>query len=1061
MKISILSLIFVGILLFTNGYSQSWNAPTLEASALENGSVFYVENVGMNLKLASGGWWNTQAVLKSDGLKATARLKSGGLWVFEFSSANNTLFRDDLNGNIYTDNVKDNQWNVQVKNNEAQTYTIQAPSTFGGYKATEFLGTKGEQENTNNGNAHLVKYNFDEVSYAQYIEWKFLNITLYEARLSLYEALNAALSFPIDISQYEQTYLNSTVTSEISSAATTLNNDVLNYKANIATAANPVDFTSYIVNPSFEVGFEGWINVGMATQTNNVFNVKKGNTFIEKWVSIGSSVANGGVEQKLVSLPAGLYTLKVAAGNIQQTGSGSAQNSGNPQTGVSFFVTTNSSYFDLDVNNIKEYSFDFLKQDGEITIGFKIEDATGNWVTCDNFRLEYKGANGEDISSFVVENINVAEQLSSKHFDNVTKQALQSAIANGNNAVNAAPLVADDLIVANESLIDAINNSNLSITAFANLKSLIDSAVDVYGDGAGSQSDILNNAIISAQNVYNNLESSLQTVNDESVVVEKAIFAYRLANASGNAPTVVTNPNYARGAIAAFGRSTVSGSNIVERGFCWSENPEPTVLDNKTTKTYNHNGTIYHIENLEPATVYYMRAYAITKDYAVGYGDVIKFATIPKGKVTYTLESSVINGGENYPRIKEAMESAIYYINNYTSISGHHLSVSYNAGTPTAEASYGGYLRFGPLANYQRTGTALHEFGHTIGVGQHTMWYGPNSPMRAEGTRGNWLGERANKVVQFFENNASAVLTGDNVHMWPYGINGAHEDTGSELLYMINSMVHQGLGEDGLPPAGGFLLPAYTLDCESYDKYYIKNESILRGRDTAFLIESSLGRVAYEDMTPQEALNNDYAAWNLIFESNSGLYLLKNVATGKLFTYKSLGANGIGTIAKETPSSNEKFQLLKSTLKVTLGEGNNKFSTYGYWIVHPEHKINPATFSASLNGSTATVAYSFATTASTQRWLLINEQDMQLVKEALPTSIKNYVEDKVSIYSKNEMLYVDSSEIYDVAVYDISGNIVDFKKDVNLQYNCKLYQGVFIVQVNFINKNIIRKIIIQ
>ena len=42
-------------------------------------------------------------------------------------------------------------------------------------------------------------------------------------------------------------------------------------------------------------------------------------------------------------------------------------------------------------------------------------------------------------------------------------------------------------------------------------------------------------------------------------------------------------------------------------------------------------------------------------------------------------------------------------------------------------------------------------------------------------------------------------MTGDNTHMWPYGINGAHEDTGSEVLYIGNGLITQALGEDGLP----------------------------------------------------------------------------------------------------------------------------------------------------------------------------------------------------------------------------------------------------------------------
>ena len=126
---------------------------------------------------------------------------------------------------------------------------------------------------------------------------------------------------------------------------------------------------------------------------------------------------------------------------------------------------------------------------------------------------------------------------------------------------------------------------------------------------------------------------------------------------------------------------------------------------------------MYYIQNLNPSTVYYMRAYVLTQDNAVGYGDILKVITIPKGTVSYSLSSNVTQ--EHYTRIDNAMASAVNYFNELTSIQGHRLSVNYGSGTPTAEASYGGWMRFGPSTSYQQTGTALHELGHTIGVGTH------------------------------------------------------------------------------------------------------------------------------------------------------------------------------------------------------------------------------------------------------------------------------------------------------------------------------------------------------
>ena len=212
----------------------------------------------------------------------------------------------------------------------------------------------------------------------------------------------------------------------------------------------------------------------------------------------------------------------------------------------------------------------------------------------------------------------------------------------------------------------------------------------------------------------------------------------------------------------------------------------------------------------------------MTKGYAVGYGDAVKVITIPKGTITWSYN----NGGpaDANTRINAAVGSAVDYWNMLTSIKGLNLTVNYGAQTPTADCSYGGWMRVGPNASYQRTGTIMHEMGHAIGVGTHNIWW--NAALRANGDRGDWLGDRANAVLRFWDNNPTAVMTGDNTHMWPYGINGAHEDTGSEVLYFANGLITQALGEDGLPPTGGFSTPAYAFEQEDNVKYYIKNESV-------------------------------------------------------------------------------------------------------------------------------------------------------------------------------------------------------------------------------------------
>ena len=81
--------------------------------------------------------------------------------------------------------------------------------------------------------------------------------------------------------------------------------------------------------------------------------------------------------------------------------------------------------------------------------------------------------------------------------------------------------------------------------------------------------------------------------------------------------------------------------------------------------------------------------------------------------------------------------------------------------------------------------------------------------------------------------------------MWPYGINGAHEDAGTEVLYIGNSVLAEALGEDGLPTTNSqFAIPAYVFEQDDNTKYYIKNESY--GLGSKFLSVTSDGSLSWE-----------------------------------------------------------------------------------------------------------------------------------------------------------------------------------------------------------------------
>lgn len=1080
--------IFLFFLIFVANFNfmqaQNLKVPVLEASEPIDGSTYYIQNLGLNLPLAAGGWWNTQAIVKTAGLPVTLRFnQQTNLYVLEFSSGN-TLFRADSNGETYTDNTTNNKWNIQIKDADSLTYTIQAPSTYSAYNANQYLGTKSTMESTNNGNAYVVQYNRDKDEYARYIEWKFLNITLYEARTALYNALNSSTNTGLDITSYENIYENSSDPKEISTAASALNKLVFDYKISIATPENPVDLTYYLVNPGFDNNDdEGWVGAG----TVNYHEVE----FYQRTFDM---------YQEITGFPAGKYTLKAQGFERPKSNdSGAAYKAGTETIHAVLYAKTgdfpektttfNSLYkhpytgttgalngyansmaaaeiMFADESNYEIIVSDIILGDGgSLTIGARSDfQQNGYWALFDNFRLEYEGFDINTIVDFVKEQIAIAQSLSGEKMQNTALIILNTAISQAQQTISADPLVSDDLFAANTQLLEAINAASISIAAYSNLQAAIDSAIVVY-DSNGNEAAVLQTNINEAQTVSNNFDIELDEINDATDKLYSAIFVYCLSNPTGPVPAVVTNSNFARGATAAFGRNAVSGvvlSDILERGFCWSTHPDPTILDNRTTKYFNNNGNIYHIENLEPATVYYMRAYALTKGYAVGYGDAIKVITIPKGTVTYSLTGSVTGSGEHYPRIADAVSSAVDYFNNFTSIRGHHLTVSFSAGTPTAEASYGGYLQFGASPSYQRTGTALHEMGHTIGVGQHNIWYGPGSVLRADGSRGAWLGDRANKVVQFFENSSTSYLNGDHTHMWPYGINGASEDNGSEILYIANSLIHQAIGEDGLPPTGGFATPAYTFEHVDEIKYYIKNEAESRGRNTSFLVEDASGNLVYRTMNADEAFQNDSAAWYFSFVPATAYYRIRNAATGKYFTYRISGINGIGLASKETPAASENFQLMRARIDTKIGSGSDAFITRGYWIIRPQSVLNPPCFIAGANGTTSAGSFNLSNTATTQRWLLLTEEDVLLFEQALPvSSIQEVGVSGVRIFVENDRINITGISVAsDIAIYDVSGRLQSIDKSVSDYYSQSVPKGVYIVSIRSTQYQDVKKVIV-
>lgn len=246
-----------------------------------------------------------------------------------------------------------------------------------------------------------------------------------------------------------------------------------------ATAGEDIT-AQWITNGDFETGtLDGWTNSGMQTQNNSYFTSKNGSYYVEAWVSRGGKLGNCSVTQNL-ALPEGKYRLKAVAMFIQQNGSNSVVNEGDPQTGGYIFAGD----YTTAITDMGEYALDFavIKADAETPIGVKAENATANWITADNFRLVYLGAlDTQTIADYVAKLQATAEGYLACGVESAVAAELNTAIAAAKAAIAENPLSEANLRAAIALLEDANAKAEVSIARFDALKDAIAYAEKVVG----------------------------------------------------------------------------------------------------------------------------------------------------------------------------------------------------------------------------------------------------------------------------------------------------------------------------------------------------------------------------------------------------------------------------------------------------------------------------------------------------------------------------------------------------------------------------------------------------
>jgi regulation of enolase protein 1 (concanavalin A-like superfamily) len=150
--------------------------------------------------------------------------------------------------------------------------------------------------------------------------------------------------------------------------------------------------------------------------------------------------------------------------------------------------------------------------------------------------------------------------------------------------------------------------------------------------------------------------------------------------------------------------------------------------------------------------------------------------------------------GSNWPADRRAaavaaMDAAVGRYNDYGGFD-KTVNVYYDPGVPTSDGNYNGTIRFG--GTWPNDGVAQHELAHTLGVGTAPQW-------GSFSFGGTWHGAYAIEQLHLFDG-PGAVLSSDNMHFWPYGLNYPNEYTDTGKLRNV-AMVHALRADMGIGPA--------------------------------------------------------------------------------------------------------------------------------------------------------------------------------------------------------------------------------------------------------------------
>ena len=152
--------------------------------------------------------------------------------------------------------------------------------------------------------------------------------------------------------------------------------------------------------------------------------------------------------------------------------------------------------------------------------------------------------------------------------------------------------------------------------------------------------------------------------------------------------------------------------------------------------------------------------------------------------------------------------------------------------------------------------------------------------------------------------------------------------------------------------------------------------------------------MALKELSSEDVLTNDSAAWHVIFNAEKSLYSFKNVATGHVITYDT-HTSSMRTGEADGATDDALFHLMRGRKDVVEGS-----SVRGYWMIHNDGSENPKVMSAE-NGSTlATATYNLGNDATAQRWLILDKNTMESIEMQAKKDYSKQLDDYLDLVKK-------------------------------------------------------------